>query len=101
MSWNGTVHKTGGAVVLETSLVPTFGKVIDLIILHNNYYLVCEVMFTHCFNHHLHSYEVSSCQAINYVVCHPSNLPDHNVLGLYTLSDSKFISMKYHIIEKL
>lgn len=104
LSWiqvDGTIYKTGGAIILETGLVPTFGKIVDLVVLHESYYLVCEVMFTDCFNHHFHSYEISTLQPINYVLCKPSDLPDHNVLGIYNISNSHFISLKYHIIEKL
>ena len=97
LSWiqrNGTVYKTGALVVLDVGLTPVFGKICDLVAINtNDTYLVCEVMFTVRFNHHFHSYEVSLSSPINYVLCKPSDLVDHNVLGLYR---SQFVSLKYY-----
>ena len=80
-------------------ITPVFGKICDLVAINTDTtYLICEVMFTVQFNHHFHSYEVSLSLPITYVLCKPSDLVDHNALGLYC---SHFVSLKYHIVEQL
>ena len=56
---NGTRYKKGGVVVLDMDLLPEFGVISDIIVFNTNeFYLFCDVLFTHVFEHHLHSYLV-------------------------------------------
>ena len=97
---HGTVYKPGGAVVLQMNLYPTFGRIHDLIVFNvNNYYIVCEELITEAFNNHYHAYEVALPNPRSYIICKPSDLVDHTVLGIYHRSTSLLISLKYHLVE--
>ena len=95
---NGTKYSPHNVVVLEVTELPTFG-VIDIVSSGASYYLICEVMFTVCFNHHFHVYEIHNDDAPEYVVCRQSELADHYVLSKYTVSGKDFVPLKYHLIE--
>lgn len=106
LSWinvEGTWYKPKGVVVLEVDHIPTFGIINDIIAINvNDYYLVCEVADTECFDSHFHSYEISQNADPNYIVCRVKELADHYMLSMYHLesfSDLSFISMKYHLID--
>ena len=62
MNWieiSGTRYVCGSIVLLSSDFLPIFGFVTDIIVLDvENYYLVCEVLETVCFNSNYHSYEV-------------------------------------------
>lgn len=103
LSWiniQGTCYKPKGVVVLEVDHVPVFGIITDILAVNvNDYYIVCEVVDTDCFNSHFHSYEISQNADPHYIVC---RVKDHYTLSMYqliSLSDSSFISMKYHLID--
>lgn len=75
---NGTEYKPNGAVVLEVDHIPTFGIITDILAMKvDNYYLVCELMDTECFNSHFHSYEISRYASPHYIIC---KFNDHNKL---------------------
>ena len=106
VSWidvNGISYKHDGVVILNVDLVPTFGIIIDIIALDvDDYWLICEVTSTICFNSHYHSYEVCKDVPPHYVVCQLKNLADNYVLSAYELgthSDTLFIPMKYYVID--
>lgn len=100
---NGIVYKPDGVVVLDKDLVPTFGIIADLLVVDvDNYYLVCEVLSTECFNSHFHAYEVEKVTNPTYIVCQVHQLPDHYMLSAYTLSSysrSLFVPLKYNLIN--
>ena len=80
-------------------LLPTFGLISDIVVFDvDNYFIVCEVLLTECFNHHYHSYEVSHDTTPSYVFVKQPNLADHCILGLYKKNRSLFVTLKYHII---
>ena len=50
----------GGVVLLDMDLLSEFGVISDIIVFNTNeFYLVCDVLFTHLFEHYIHSYLVS------------------------------------------
>lgn len=96
---NGTKYSHNNVVVLEVTDMPTFGIIRDLVSSGARYYFVCEVMFTICFNHHFHAYEVRKDDEPEYVVRCQTELADHYVLSIYTVSGKDFIPLKYHLVE--
>ena len=91
----------GGVVLLQSELIPLFGIVRDIFVYHNQFYFGCNVLHTVCFNSHFHAYEVSSSK--EYTLCTHSELVDPYVLSIYTVSSfsTRFIPMKYHIVENI
>ena len=91
----------GGVVLLQSQLLPLFGKIRDILVHRNHFYFACNVLHTVCFNSHFHAYEVSNSK--EYTLCTHSDLVDPYVLSVYTLSSFStcFIPMKYHIIENI
>ena len=86
-------------MVLEVTELPTFGVITDIVSSGARYYLVCEVMFSICFNHHFHAYEVHKGDEPEYVVCCQTELADHYILSKYTICGKDFVPLKYHLIE--
>ena len=98
MGMDGVTYKPGEVVILELNVVPQFGLIVHIIIEDNhNYYLVCKVLTTECFNSHFHSYQVfkENFQRHSYRI---TDIADHNCLSCYTLSSYPsyyFIPLKY------
>ena len=99
----GITYNHGSVVVLNMDTVPTFGVVCDIFVFNTNmYHLLCEVLFTVCFSHHFHAYEVSKQVPADIICCEQSDLHDHTVLQLYTIASqphSLFVPLKYEIME--
>ena len=100
---SGTTYRRGSIVILSSHLVPEFGIIIDILVIETDtYYFVCEVMETVQLVAHYHAYEVATNNTNKSItICKQSSLVDHTVLGLYTVNSSKFVSLKYHIVEHL
>ena len=97
----GTTYRSGAIVVLSVDLVPTFGLISDIIIKEvNNYFIVCEILHTECFNTHYHAYEVSRDTLPKFSFVKQTHLADHSVLGMYKQSHY-FVVLKYYIVENL
>ena len=105
LSWlqiSGSVYHCGDVVVLKYGLLPTFGVVQDVIVFDVTvFYIVAEVLVTECFVEHYHSFEVSKQTATEYMICEIKHLVDHHVLGLYNVSGSLFVSLKYYLVENI
>ncbi len=106
-SWfqeKGTLYKPGGVVVLHVDNVPVFGNIIDLFVLTvDDFYFVCEILHTECFNPHFHAYQVCKADKIQYHICKVSHLSDHYCLSKYQLSSyssSWFVSLKYYLVDE-
>ena len=87
---------------MQSDLLPLFGIITDIVVHHADHvYFVCNVLHTECFNSHFHAYEVSKTK--DYDFCTHSDLIDHHVLSLYSLSSytTCFIPMKYHLEENI
>lgn len=98
---NGTTYKFGAIVVINSDLMPEFGKIVDILIIHqdSSCLFVCETFFTDCFNAHYHGYEVIPSKEIT--IIKQSNLIDHHVLHDYKINFShSLIPLKYHILER-
>ena len=104
VSWvksGGTVYKPGSFVVLESTLLPVFGKIKDIVV-HgvDNCLFVVQMYATECFLHPFHSYEVSMDSTIR--ACKPADLVDYHPLNMFTLPGKRMvISVKYHLIENI
>lgn len=100
---NGTKYNKGSLVILSYDTLPSFGEVVDIFFVSDQYYLVCVCLYTHCFRAHFHAYEVSKLSSQQHIICTVSELIDHNVYCTYTLATQQnhFISMKYHIVEDM
>ena len=83
--------------------MPVFGKIIDIIIVgFTECYFVCELFITESFNTHFHAYEVQrQMHPTKLVVCRQSEFVDYHVLGLYHLSNTMFIPLKYYLPENI
>ena len=102
---NGTLYKPGAFVVVQSDLMPQFGKIEDIVIIDtDNSFFVVSIYKTNVFNSHYHAYEVFSCKPSVYLLIRPNDLIDHHVLHLYNVLSHphvSFIPLKYHIIENL
>lgn len=66
---DGTKYSPTSIVVLEVTELPTFGIIADIVSSGAQYYFVCELLFTCCFNYHFHAYEVRNHDLPEYAVC--------------------------------
>lgn len=90
-------------VAVSTDLLPVFGRILA-IIMHDvtQYFFVCEVLITDCFNSHYHAYEVRKHNlSTPIIICRQSTFVDHHVLGLYHISPLSFVSLKYYLPENI
>lgn len=106
VSWariGGTLYKQQAIVVLESDLLPVFAQIVDIIVYGVDHCLfVCHLLVTHCFVNHFHSFEIQHQESPVVKLVKQTELVDHHPLGQYSLpsySSSKFISLKYHLIE--
>ena len=83
--------------------MPTFGIVEDVVVFCTDiFYLVCSVLFTECFSHHFHAFQVHKQRPKEYIICRPSALYDTYVLAAYSVhshSNSLYVTLKYQLIE--
>ena len=105
-SWvkiNGTVYKPDNIVAVYNNLMPVFGRIIDIIVVSiTDCYFVCEIFTTVTFNTHYHAYEVQEQRRpTRLVVCKQSELIDYHVLGMYHLSNTIFVPLKYYLPESI
>lgn len=101
MRINGNEYKPGGVVVVSMDLLPIFGlKKYIIVFKVNEYFLVCELLQTICFDAHFHSYEVTHVHFCDTILCKPKEVADHTVLGLYR-KHSLFVTLKYNILENV
>ena len=64
----------------------TFGIILDIIVFSTDiYYLVCSLLFTECFSHHFHAFQVFKQHREEYLICKPSALHDSYVLSAYCI----------------
>lgn len=83
--------------MLSVDLVPTFGLICDVLVSDvNNYFIVCETLFTEYFSSHYHAYKVTREFTPSHVFVKQGDLVDHSVLGLYK---SQYIVLKYHVMR--
>ena len=88
-------------MILESSLLPVFGEIKDIVVYGvDECSFVLQMYTTQCFLHHYHSFEVSIDSAVR--VCKPTDLADYHPLNIFTLSANiKVIPVKYHLIENI
>ena len=97
---NGTRYKKGGVVVLDMDLLPEFRVISDIIVFNTDeFYLACDVLFTHLFEHHLHSYLVSHDHI--FTIVEQKDLYDNMTLSVYEISNSLYIQLKYQLVNKI
>ena len=98
------MYKPGAIVVLSNQLLPEFGQIIDIILYDVDHCLfVCHIFDTLSFVSHFHSFQVRDPITCIMKVIKQADLADHHPLGLSSLSSyshSKFVPLKYHVIEK-
>lgn len=96
----GTKYMSGGVVILSGEPDYSFGLIVDVVVFDvDNYFLVCEILNTDCFNAHLHAFEVSHSVPHAYSFVKQTNLADHSVLGLYKKGGNMFIVLKYLVVK--
>ena len=107
LSWvtvNGITYKPGEIVVLKVDLLPQFGLIINVIAMDVfNFYLVCEVLITHFFNSHFHSYQVSREDHPDFITSKVTNIADYYYLSYYKLSSYPnfyFVPLKYYLVDQ-
>ena len=98
----GTRYCRQSVVVLNCALVPEFGLVRDIVLDDlQQPCLVCEILLTDCFVYHYHSYKVLHLTPAVFCIKKPSELYDHSLLSMYSVESSLYITLKYHLVEKL
>ena len=99
------MYKPGAIVLLENHLLPEFAEITDIIVYDVDHCLfVCHPFITNCFVCHFHSFEVQDSEQSAVKFIKQTELADHHTLGLYSLpsrSHSKFVPLKYHVIESV
>lgn len=96
----GTKYKKGAIVVLDMDLVPEFGIISEIIVLHTDqYYFACETLYTHCFESHLHSYLVSHDHS--YTIIKQADLYDFVTLSVYNINSNLYIPLKYQLVDRI
>ena len=99
----GTTYRLGAIVVTGSELMPSFAKIVDILILRSDctcIIFVCEAYLTDCFNSHYHSYEAVSIGEILFIK--QKDLADYHAFHEYKIHFSNsFIPVKYHILEFL
>ena len=108
IEWDGYSFKeqsiSKGIIVLASSeILPTFGIIIDIILMDNeNAYFVCEELTTEEFSGHLHSFVVRRETPIPLVFCKQHELSDYHPLGLYRLrlfrTTCLYVVPQYHLM---
>ena len=100
----GTKYCEDSVVVLSSDVFPTFGRIVDIIVVDvDNPLFVCEVLETEEFISHVHAFVVKTQTPIPITIIKQKELSDHHVLGLYKLrlfqdSFSFYVVPKYHIL---
>ena len=101
MAWSktgSTLYKPGAAVILESSLIPVFGVIIDIVVCHvDSCYFIVQEYTTNCF---VDSFEVSAITPALHHTCQVCNLADHPLCIYTTSSNTILIPLKYHVIEQ-
>lgn len=84
-------------------LVPTFGIIEDIIVLDTDiYHLICEVLLTEYFDHHLHAFKARKQSSVEYSICKQKDLHDHTVLAAYECPGHPGlfnIPLKYQLVD--
>ena len=100
---DGITYKPKEIVVLKVDVVPQFGRIVQIYVRDLvNYYLICEVLTTECFNSHFHSYQVLKETHYSHTICKISDIADHNCLSCYTIPSCNnyyFIPLKYYLVD--
>ncbi|MCG8620639.1 MAG: hypothetical protein MJE68_01390, partial [Proteobacteria bacterium] len=79
--------------------MPTFGIVEDVVVFCTDmFYLVCSVLFTECFSHHFHAFQVHKQRPEEFIICTPT-LHDTYVLAAYSVRSHLYVTLKYQLIE--
>ena len=96
----GITYKIGYVVVLSSGLTPVFGLIDNIIVYDvDRFFYVCNVMETVCFSEHFHCFEVeksSDMEVIEY-----DRIYDYTPLYLYTVNNTLYIPLKYHLKENV
>lgn len=82
-----------GAVVLHSSLLPTFGEIVDFNV-DESYFIVKEYE-TECFSKHYHCYDVKLTDPLSLKAVKYSQLADYHPLSLYRVTETFKVSVKY------
>ena len=96
----GTKYSIGSITVIKTDVIPTFGLVVDLLVVDVDICLfVCEVLETEYFDEHLHAFKVSKelSSHVSLAICRHKELADYHVLSLYKHHHSLYIVPKYNL----
>lgn len=94
----GTRYSKGSVTVIEADIIPTFGLIIDLLMVDVDVCLfVCEVLTSEYFEEHLHAFKVSKESPVSLAICRHKELADHHVLSLYKHHHSLYVVPKYNL----
>lgn len=92
-------------VVLSMDLVPTFGVIADITVSDtDDIIIICEVLKTENFSHHLHAYKTHKQSSTEYWIGRQRDLYNHTVLAAYTCDDQPGlfnIPLKYQLVDNL
>lgn len=94
----GTKYSKGSVTVIEANIIPTFGIIVDLLVVDVDICLfVCEVLTTEYFEEHLHAFKVSRETPVSLAICQHKELADYHVLSLYKHHHSLYVVPKYNL----
>ena len=98
----GTHYKVGAFVVVDSSLLPEFACIVDIVVTEGfDCVFVCEKYTSLCFNAHFHSYEVIKCSPSLICAVMQGDLIDFHTYSTHSISNVSFIRLKYHVTEKI
>ena len=97
------MYRKKDIVVLTMDLVPTFGMIVDIIVTGmDNILLICEVLQTEIFKHHVHAYKALKPSIPEYWIGRQRDLFNHTVLTAYTCAGQPgffSITLKYLLVD--
>ena len=100
----GSTYRPGNIVVIDSSLIPIFAKIVDIILIGYDRicFFLCKCHATLCFNSHFHAFETEELE--EWIVIKQAVLFDHHALSAYSLQtypNVTFITLKYYIPENI
>ena len=84
--------------------MPVFGRIVDIFVYQNHFYLATELYLTITFSQHYHAYEVAPTSNIH--VSEVQSLRDYHPLWTYQsynqhLLNTYFIPLKYYVTSDM
>ena len=98
MQIKGTKYSKGSVTVIEAAVIPTFGLIVDLLVVDVDVsFFVCEILTIEYYEEHLHAFKVTKETPVSLAICQHKELGDYHVLSLYKHHHSLYVVPKYNL----